>query len=290
MAQSAPDRIRLIRMPQRVGKPSVLNRLAEQAAGEILIFTDARQRLAADAIERLTENFSDPTIGCVSGELVFTDEESSVRDGISLYWRYEEWLRQQEGQIGSTVGATGALYAIRRRLYRPLEPDTILDDVQIPLAVIQQGYRSVLERSARAYDQVASSGLDEFRRKTRTLAGNYQTFVRFASLLAPGSPIAWQFWSHKLFRTLMPLWLAVAFLTSAALAGPVYSWAWAVQLFFYSLALLGALAQHAPFHKLGLRSARIAYVFCLMNLSAVVGLYRFILARQPVRWEKAHVS
>ena len=291
LEEFASQRLHHHRLARRAGKPTVLNHLVLLARGEILVFTDARQALAPDAIRRLVENFADAGVGCVSGELILTSEEkSAVGDGVGAYWRYEKWIRQQESRTGSVVGATGALYAIRRGLYRPLDSDTVLDDVSIPLSVIQQGYRSVFEPAALVFDRVAANSSDEFRRKTRTLAGNYQLFARHAGLLAPRSPIAWQFWSHKLLRTVVPLWLLTAFITSAVLPGLFYSCAWIAQLLFYALAIIGALAQHPALHRLGWRGTRMAYVFCLLNLSALVGLYRFLCARQSITWEKAHGS
>ena len=289
VAKFASNRLRHYRLPLRVGKPTVLNHLVWQSRRQILVFTDARQILAPDAIRQLVENFHDPNVGCVSGELILTHEEQSpVGEGVGLYWRYEKWIRQQESRIGSVIGATGALYAIRKSLYRPLAPDTVLDDVAIPMGIIRKGYRAIFEPCALATDQLSKNSSDEFRRKTRTLAGNYQLFVQQDSLLAPGSPIAWQFWSHKLFRTVVPFWLLLAFFTSATLSGPVYFWVWVAQLLFYGLAIVGGLAQYPALRHLGWRSARMAYVFCLLNLSALVGLYRFLRARQPVTWEKAY--
>ena len=268
--------IRHTRFPERMGKPAVLNRLAAAAQGEILLFTDARQKIAPDAARRLMENFADSTVGAVSGELVLAEDgQSAAAEGVGLYWNYEKFIRRQESRIGSTVGATGALYAVRRRLYRVLDPETILDDVEVPLQVISQGYRVLFESSAVAFDRAARSGKEEFRRKVRTLAGNYQVFLRYPRLLLPGSPIGWQFWSHKLLRTVVPLWLAMIFVSSLLLHGAFYRAAVMGQVLFYGMAALG----WGP-----------AYTFCLLNLSAVVGLYRFLRGIQPVTWEKIHAS
>ena len=269
-------RIHRYRFSDRMGKPAVLSRLVPVAQGEILIFTDARQRIAPDAARRLVENFADPAVGAVSGELVLLQEgQGPAVEGLGAYWNYEKFIRRQESRIGSTVGATGALYAVRRRLYRLLDPETILDDVEVPLQVISQGYRVVFESSARVFDRAARSGQEEFRRKVRTLAGNYQVFMRYPRLLLPGSPIGWQFWSHKLLRTVVPLWLAAIFISSLWLHGPFYRAAVLGQGIFYGMAVLG----WGP-----------AYTFCLLNASAVVGLYRFLRGIQPVTWEKAHAS
>ena len=261
----------------RMGKPATLNQLVPAAQGEILIFTDARQRVAPDAARRLMEDFADPVVGAVSGELILVQEhgQSSFGRGIGAYWNYEKFIRQKEAQVGSVVGVTGALYALRRRLYRPLDPQTILDDVEVPLQVISQGYRVVFESSALVFDQAAQVGQEEFLRKVRTLAGNYQVFFRYPRLLLPSSPIAWQFWSHKLLRTVVPLWLAGVFFSSLWLPGSFYRAVFLGQVIFYGMAALG----WGP-----------AYTFCLLNLSAVVGLYRFLRGNQPVTWEKTHAS
>lgn len=289
IAKGWAGRLHLHRFPERLGKPAVLNALVAQATGEIVVFTDARQALDRRAVRRLAENFADPAVGCVSGELELTDDPSSpVAEGLGAYWDYEKSLRSLESRVGSMIGATGAIYAIRKSLYRPLDPRTLLDDVDTPLAIIAQGYRAVFEPKALAHDLVAPTGTDEFRRKVRTLAGNYQLFVQHARLLAPGSPIAWQFWSHKVFRTLVPFWLVAVFVASGTLPGPLYRVAWWAQVAGYALAGLGAAGESLRWHWPGERVARVAYVFCLLNLSAVVGLIRFLLSTQPVTWEKAH--
>ena len=270
--------IRHFRFNGRMGKPATLNQLVPAAQGEILIFTDARQRVAPDAARRLVEDFADPVVGAVSGELILVRNGggwNSFGHGIGAYWDYEKFIRQKESQVGSVVGVTGALYALRRRLYRPLDPQTILDDVEVPLQVISQGYRVAFESSALVFDQAARGGQEEFRRKVRTLTGNYQVFSRYPHLLLPGSPIGWQFWSHKLLRTVVPLWLACIFLSSLWLPGPFYRAAVVGQVIFYGMAALG----WGP-----------AYLFCLLNLSTVVGLYRFLRGNQPVTWEKTHAS
>ena len=285
---ASDPRVRHYRLPQRVGKPAILNQLIPHAPGEIVILTDARQRFAPDAVRRLVEHFADPHVGAVSGELILTGEEVSlVGEGLGSYWSYEKFIRRHESACGSVVGATGAIYAIRRSLFRPMDPQTLLDDAAIPLSIIQQRYRTTFEPSALAFDRMSTSGPAEFRRKVRTMAGNYQLFVQFWRLLIPGSGLAWQFWSHKVARTSIPAWLAVLFVTSAILPGPWYQAAWLAQLAFYGLAALGAIAPSAPL--IG-RPARVAYVFVLLNASAVVGLIRHLRGDQPVAWERSHAA
>ncbi len=282
LAGISSDQLRKIRFAQRVGKPTVLNHLASLSGGEILVFVDARQRLHPQAVRRLAENFRDPAVGAVGGELKLLPQEgASATQGLGLYWRYETWIRKMESAVGSTLGASGALWALRRKLYRPLHPQTILDDLALPLAVVEQGYRVAFEPNALAFDWITSRADEEFKRKVRTLAGNYPLFFRYARLLTPPSPIAWQFWSHKVFRTFVPFWMLTAWAASAALPGTVYTTLWALQTLFYALALLGWMEAFG-------RIPRAAYLFCLLHVSAVMGLVRFLIGGQPVTWEKAH--
>lgn len=241
------DRIRLIELP-RGGKAVALNAGVEAARGDILVFADARQRFAADAIRHLVSTFEDPDVGGATGELVLDSEsrpedtESTVGDGVGLYWRYEKWLRRHESRIRSTLGATGAIYALRRTLWEPLPPATLLDDVLAPMRAALAGKRIVFEERARAFDRVASNGAAESRRKTRTLAGNYQILALEPRLLVPFvNPVWLQYASHKIGRLLVPWALLAALITSVWLAREhwIYAMALIVQLGFYGLAALG---------------------------------------------------
>jgi biofilm PGA synthesis N-glycosyltransferase PgaC len=126
------------------------------------MFADARQRFEPDAIAQLVANFSDPSVGCVSGELMFqVDTESSVKLEMGAYWKYEKWIRKMESQTGSVVGATGAIYAMWRKLYTPLPAAALLDDVLSPMNVVVQGYRVVFESKAIAYDILSDDVVQE---------------------------------------------------------------------------------------------------------------------------------
>ncbi|HXW08856.1 MAG TPA: glycosyltransferase family 2 protein [Vicinamibacterales bacterium] len=242
------DRVRLIELP-RGGKPRALNAGVAAARGELVVFADARQRFAPDAISHLAANFTDPAVGGVTGELVLDcedradDLDSTMADGLGLYWKYEKWLRRHESRIGSTLGATGALYAVRRELWRPLPEETLLDDVLAPMRIVLGGKRVVFDDRARAYDRVSADGPSEARRKTRTLAGNYQILALEPRLLVPlVNPVWWQYCSHKLGRLIVPWALLAALVASAVLAPQswFYLLALIVQLGFYGLAAFGA--------------------------------------------------
>ncbi|HWP34657.1 MAG TPA: glycosyltransferase family 2 protein, partial [Thermodesulfobacteriota bacterium] len=229
-AARADPRVRVLALPVPQGKAAALNAGVAAARGEIVVFADARQTFAPDAIRLLVENFADPTVGVASGRLVLGDPAGTpVGSGLGLYWRYEVWLRERESEVGSTIGATGAIYAIRRTLYRPIPPETVLDDVLVPMQAVQAGARAVYDRRALAFDTVASAE-HEFARKVRTLYGNYQLLTLCPALLSPrANPVFGRFVVHKLARLCVPLHLALLAGASLALLEGPYAWAAAAQ-------------------------------------------------------------
>lgn len=241
-------RIRVIEVP-RVGKAAALNAGVAAAGGGILVFADARQRFAPHAIAALVSNFADPRVGGATGELILNcerdaaDSESTIGEGVGLYWRYEKWLRQHESCVGSTLGATGAIYALRRSLWRPLPSGALLDDVLAPMRAVLAGYRIVFEPRAQAFDSVAPNAAAESARKIRTLAGNYQILRQEPALLLPFvNPVWVQYVSHKFGRLLVPWALLGSLLSSMVLAprGWLFAVALILQLGFYGLAAVGA--------------------------------------------------
>ena len=189
-----------------LGKPFCINTGIEAALGEIVVFADCRQRFSGDAISRLVENFEDPMVGCVSGELLLEQTPgSAIQAEMGAYWRFEKWLRKLESDTGSVPGATGAIYAIRKKLFRPLPAETLLDDVLGPMHICMQGFRTIFDGRAVAYDTVSMNLKLEKRRKIRTLAGNWQLLMLEPKLLHPfKNPLWLRFLSHKIFRLLIP--------------------------------------------------------------------------------------
>jgi poly-beta-1,6-N-acetyl-D-glucosamine synthase len=266
------------------GKASGLNDAFEWVQGEIVVFTDARQKIEPGALRILLENFADPEVGCVSGELMLGDPTAGeTRQGMGLYWRIEKSIRELEAASGSVVGATGALYAVRRGLLTGLPEGTILDDVYIPLQVVRQGRRVVFEPRARAWDSPDLGGGLEFARKVRTLSGNYQLVQLMPWVLSSHNPVLLRFVSHKLLRLVVPFALTAILISSLWLRAPLYRVALVLQLAFYGLALL-ALARWLKAGILG-RAADVAATFVLLNTAAVIAFANFVVGRKAA-WSR----
>ncbi|WP_447979438.1 glycosyltransferase family 2 protein [Candidatus Nitrospira bockiana] len=284
--QSDAKRVSLVELDTRMGKAVALNCGVAAARGEIVVFADARQSFSPNAVRDLVANFADPAVGAVSGELILESNpgESASSEGIGLYWQIEKWIRQKEADIDSIVGATGAIYAIRKELFEPLPPGTILDDLLTPMRIAMRGYRVVFEKRALAFDQVTTDYRSEFKRKVRTLAGNYQAISLCPRLIQPWSNRLFiQFVSHKVCRLGAPLALVGLFLTNLVHLDGWFAVLMGVQAFGYSMALTGW-----GLCRMGIRErlTSAAFTFCLLNYAALVGAVQF-LRSETVQWEKA---
>jgi cellulose synthase/poly-beta-1,6-N-acetylglucosamine synthase-like glycosyltransferase len=219
----------------RGGKAAALNAGMARARGEILFFTDVRQRLEPDALLHLTACMGDPEVGGASGQMVFVESDGGGEANVGLYWRYEKWLRDKLTEVDSLLVATGCIYAVRRKLARALPADALIDDAYLPLAVVLQGQRFVFERQAIAYDY--PTGLEmEFQRKVRTLAGLYQVVRSYPRLLNVFTPVGFHFFSYKLGRVLLPWALLLVAVSSFGLPGRWAPLAVGGQACFYGLA------------------------------------------------------
>jgi poly-beta-1,6-N-acetyl-D-glucosamine synthase len=280
LSEFASDgRVRVIVNTEPRGKAAGLNDAMKAARGQIVVFTDARQKIDADALGLLLQNFGDPEVGCASGELILGDPDSGeCARGMGLYWKIEKLIREMESTSGSVVGATGALYAVRRSLLVSLSPLTILDDVVIPMHVLRQGLRVVFEPRARAWDAPDLGTRTEFARKVRTLSGNYQLLQLEPWLLSRANPIRFAFVSHKLLRLVVPFALCATLITSCFLSGPIYRTALVAQIAFYCLSAWALVRlKHNPLARI----ADAAFTFLLLNMAAVVAFANFIAGRKP---------
>lgn len=279
----ASPRVKVVELPQNAGKAACLTRGATEVTSDVMVFADARQRWAADALPLLLENFNDPSVGGATGDLCLETADGAVA-GVGMYWKYEKAIRRLEGQIDSTIGATGAICAVRRERFHGIPTGTILDDVYWPMRVVLDGHRVVHDSRAQAFDRLPTNPRDEFRRKVRTLAGNFQLVARCPALLAPWRNRLWiQFASHKLARLAVP-WLVIGMLVTSALLG---------DSMFYRLALIaqliGLLVGCAGLHPAVASRSRLASVgasFLVLNAAAWVGFWTWAFGRAGRSWHK----
>lgn len=276
-------RIRVLEFAERRGKAACLNDAVAEARGEVLLMTDVRQRLEPDALRQLVANLGDAQVGAVGGQLRLFDAHTGFARGIDAYWRYETLIRAGESRSGSVIGVSGALYAMRRALFRPLPAGTVLDDVLVPMQVAAAGLRVVYEPAAVAWDGSSQQPREEQRRKIRTLAGNYQLVQLAPWLLLPWrNPLWFRFVSHKLLRLLAP-WLLLALALSATLLATRHALFAAT-----ALGLLAALAAVVAGRLLptlgGRQPVRLLTAFCYLNLFAAQALLAFARNRRLHLW------
>jgi poly-beta-1,6-N-acetyl-D-glucosamine synthase len=273
LVRSFPDsRVRLLALPSG-GKAAAVTAGLQHVSGDIVVLTDVRQEFEPDAVRELVACFSDPSVGVATGELVIRSGVTSEEYNTGLYWRYEKWIRRNLNRMDVMLGATGSIYAVRRELASPIPGDVLLDDVYLPFAVAQQGFRIYFESRARAYDDPTSLQ-SEFWRKVRTQAGVYQILFHFPALLSPTNPRFIHFLSHKLGRLLLPFCLIAAAVSSFSVPGFWRPLALITQGVSYGLALIDPLIpERFPLKKFS-AVARAFVVLVSAALCAIVIFFR----------------
>jgi len=273
----------------RTGKPGVMERLARQAPAPVLVLTDANVFFAPDTIYELVKHFRNPKIGLVGGHILNPEYRA---EGISgqekAYLARENVLKFQEGVLwGAMMGAFGGCFAVRRACYHPAPASFLVDDFYITLAVLRDGYRAINELDAVCYEDVSDHLPEEFRRKARISAGNFQNLAAFRALLSPAwGGVAFAWWSHKVLRWLTPhllLGLLAATLGLVALgAGGFYQLALAGQLALPALLLLDAALRRAGRHG---RVLRFVTHFYSMNAALLLGWWRYLRGIKTTVWQ-----
>lgn len=279
----ADPRLNVFLFAENRGKANVLNDLVSRAEEGVLVFSDANTFFAPDALKQLMLPFADESVGCVSGELHLISAGGNNQDG--LYWRVEQFLKFFESRIGGALGANGAIYAIRRRYWKPLRPDTICDDFCVAMNVSAAGGRIVYTPAACAEEEMPESIGDEYHRRIRIGIGNFQALVRSPEYLTRTSwGTRWSYVSHKVLRWVAPHLILASLLASVVLAclQPVW-WLWVlVQSLGLGLAagaygLLGKGARMPSVLNL------LAYLFAL-NWAFVVASWRYVSGSYSGSW------
>lgn len=285
VAAYAAQGVQLYRQTEHLGKTVAQNGAVKLATGDILVFSDATTHCQPEALRQLVRNFADPAVGCVAGQLVYVDAHTtSIGQGCRSYWSYEKLLKQSESQLGSLIGVSGCLYAVRRSSYARLTPE-LIDDFVVATEIHRRGLRTVYEPRAIATERTNQRSRDEFRMRVRVIEQTLTALQRYRAVLNPWRHglFAWQLLSHKVLRYAVPLLLLVVFLSNAWLreTGALYQGFWWLQLAAYGAALLGGVAQAL---RLRLGPLALPYYFVLANAAGLVALGQFLRGETHVVW------
>ena len=277
--------------PERSGKIAAMNRGIKFVKTPIVIFSDANTLLGKESIMKIAEMFSDPKVGCVSGEkrIFNAEEEAASAAGEGIYWKYESTLKRWDAELYSAVGAAGELFAIRTELFNEVEGDTLLDDFIISLRVAMRGYKIDYNPEAYAIETASANVEEELKRKIRIAAGGIQSVIRLYPLLNifKYGILSFQYISHRVLRwTITPLALLFIFIVNIFLAvdSDLYLVILGLQVLFYISAMLGWVLENK---KIKFKLLFIPYYFFIMNYAVYMGFGRYIKKSQSVNWERA---
>ena len=280
------DRVQLLRVEGRRGKTNCQNAAAAIARGEILVFTDATTHLDARALRALVRRFHSADVGCVAGRLLYVSRTESVTgQGGEAYWDYEIKLRMAESALGSLVGVSGCLYAVRRSAYRAINP-ALISDFVISMKMREQSLRTVLAVDAVCYEETLNRGTQEMSMRVRVAIRSINALICERRFLNPWryGLFAWQLWSHKLLRYASPfLWL-IALGANVVLAPKhlFYTVLLACQLIVILAGALG-FALQSRLAKLGMLSQ--PYYFLLTNIASFLAALRYMKGERMVTWK-----
>ncbi|OUJ74286.1 glycosyltransferase [Hymenobacter crusticola] len=274
---------------QRTGKPGVIEALAQEATAPVLVLTDANVFFETDTIYQLVKHFRNPVIGQVGGNIINPEHR---REGISgqekAYLERENMIKYQEGVVwGAMIGAFGGCFAVRRRAYHPAPASFLVDDFYISMAVLRDGYQAINELEAVCYEDVSDRVTEEFRRKARISAGNFQNLRVFRGLLLPlWNGRAFALWSHKVLRWYTPQLLLLMLLANVVLVVRGAGW-------FYQLSLLGQVGMLALvgfdwlMRRVGFHSRILRFIthFYSMNAALLLGYWRYLRGVKTTVWQ-----
>ncbi len=277
--------VKLVVLNPNQGKSTAQNRVVAEAHGEILFFTDANVMLRSNTVRKIVSNFGDDRVGCVVGKVTYLNEGyTSVSEAEGLYWRYELSLRAKESELGNFALGSGPIMAIRRSLFKPLDPN-VGEDFVLPMQVAMSGYRVVYEPEAISEEILfQNTAASMFKSKVRIICKDLRGLFLNRAILNPFRyPLyAWGLISHKLLRWLVPYFLITLFVVNALLLDNLlYQLTITLQITFYVFAVIGYVWQKKskPPRFLG-----IPFSFCLVNIAALMGVARFVMGNKAGQW------
>ena len=290
---AAYPEVDIVFSPERRGKSAALKHGLKELKTRYVAFTDANTMINAGALREIARLFSDPTVGCVSGEkrVAARKEGEMAAEGEGLYWRYESTLKRWDSELYSAMGAAGELYAIDPKLCREVPDEALLDDFMMSMYVVQEGKRIAYTADAYALEYGSANIFEESKRKRRIAAGGLQSIWWLRSMLNPLKQplVTFQYVSHRVLRwSITPIAMVLLLLVNMALvamgAGTFYTVILILQILFYLMALAGWL-----FNRYGYKNKLFytAYYFLFMNFNVFRGMAYLRSHGKSGAWEKA---
>ncbi|MBX3298852.1 MAG: glycosyltransferase family 2 protein [Acidobacteria bacterium] len=283
--------VRLFRQEGRSGKTITQNNAVKECRGEIILFSDATTEYPSDVLRRILPNFADETVGCVAGRLIYVDEaDTNVGSGAKSYWGYETFLKIAESRSCSLIGASGAMYAVRRSGYREMYAEAC-SDFLIATILYRQGLRTIFEPDAVCTEITNTETENEMRMRVRVIAQTFTDLWRNPDILDPFRHgfFAVQMISHKVLRYAVPLLLMALFAANALLVrnNTFYDVTMVLQALFYLAAAGGWLLEKAGIR---LRILFLPLYFVIANLASVIAILRFLSGERISTWEPIRAS
>ena len=282
--------------PERRGKTAALKHGLRELKTRYVAFTDANTMINAGALREIARLFTDPTVGCVSGEKRVAARKAGemAAEGEGLYWRYESTLKRWDNELYSTMGAAGELYAMDPKLCREVPDEALLDDFMMSMYVVQAGKRIAYTPDAYAQEYGSANIFEESKRKRRIAAGGLQSIWWLRSMLNPFHQplVTFQYVSHRVLRwSITPIAMVLLLLVNIALvvmgAGNFYTVILILQILFYLMALAGWLLNRYGYKNKLLYTA---YYFMFMNFNVFRGMAYLRTHGKSGAWEKAKRS
>lgn len=283
--------VRLVQMEKRGGKTRALNEGIKYCKGEIIVLSDADTIYHSDSLFHLLKHFGTPDIGVVCGELRYVDPDSVSGEAEGIYWRYEQWLKHLESRFNTLIGANGAIYALRKKEYVPMDVN-LVDDLMEPILIyLKYGKRIIYEPNALGFEKPAETFIKEYKRKIRTITNSFYSLLRTAGEWIKKPMFAFQVISHKILRWLVPIFLILLFgsnlvivATQGIEAGIGYIALLICQIVFYMVALRGFYLLRKGKEKLS-RIEGIIFYFCMVNTAALLAIWKLLRGKLYITWQ-----
>lgn len=276
----------------RNGKSKVLNRLVGEIqhaepswANRVFVFTDANVMFTPQTFYELAKHFSEKSLGIVGANIL---NRGMIKEGISqqenAYIQRENQIKYLEGlNWGAVMGAFGACYAMRAECWTPIPDNYLMEDFYLTMNTLKQGRKAIMELKAVCYEDLPNEAQEEYKRKIRIQAGNFQNLGVYWPMLFRFDAVAFCFFSHKFLRWMGPVFIIASYAANLFLltAGRFYLFTFALQNLLLLSPVIDALLKKAGVH---IRLLRFASYFCLMNLALVSGFMMYAKGIRTNAW------